>query len=50
MMNYYHDDVKRNRGKCLALQTQNISYTDPFLLDGLLEIEGKYYLFHTLPT
>ena len=29
---------------------QNFSYTIPFLLDRLLEIEWKYYLFHTLPT
>ena len=43
-------DVKRNRGNSLALQTQNFSYADPFLLDRLLEIEGKCYLFHTLPT
>ena len=26
---------------CLALQTQNFSYTDPFLLDRLLEFEEK---------
>ena len=49
-LNYYREDVKRNRGNSLALQTQNFSYTDPFLLDRLLEIEGKCYLFHTLPT
>ena len=49
-LNCYREDVKRNRGNSLALQTQNFSYTDPFLLDRLLEIEGKCYLFHTLPT
>ena len=43
-------DVKRNRSNSLALQTQNFSYTDLFLLDRLLEIEGKCYLFHSLPT
>ena len=42
--------VKRSRGNSLALQTQNFSYADPFLLDRLLEIERKCYLFHTLPT
>ena len=49
-LNCYQEDVKKNRGNSLALQTQNFSYTDPFLLDRLLEIEGKCYLFHTLPT
>ena len=38
-LNCYREDVKRNRGNSLALQTQNFSYTDPFLLDRLLEIE-----------
>ena len=41
---------KEYRGNSRALQTQNFSYTDPFLLDRLLEIEGKCYLFHSLPT
>ena len=32
--------------KWMVLQTQNFTYTDPFLLDMLLEIEGKCYLIH----
>ena len=43
-LNCYREDVKRNRGKSGIPD----SYTDPFLLDRLLEIEGKCYLFHTL--
>ena len=35
---------QRNRGNSLAVQAQNFSYTDPFVLDRLLEIEGKCYL------
>ena len=44
-LNCYRKDVKRNKCNSLALQIQNFSYTDPFQLDRLLEIEGKCYLF-----
>ena len=36
-LNFYREDIKRNRGKSgIDLQTQNFSYADPFLLDRLV--------------
>ena len=41
MFELLSEDVKRNRSNSLALVTHKFSYTDPFLLYMLLEIEGK---------